>query len=160
MRFDPRVLKLEFAVTALLMATLIAFSSSAHAEPVKAIPLAQDNLRPLIKGVPRLNMSWSETKKTRKMNFSQLRSKLRPADEFAALYALQIALSRIGDGQTYVWGRPKRQLRALITPINSYRNETGSICREIIVSMVLGSYLKRIETTACRAKDHSWQLQS
>lgn len=151
MRFDPHALKSEFAVATLLMVTLIAFSSSAH---------SQESLRPFIKGAPKIDMNWSDARKPRIMKFSQLRSRLRPADGFAALYALQIALSRVGDGQTYIWGRPKRQLRALITPISSYRSKSGNICREIMVSLTLGSYLKRIKTTACRAKDRSWQLQS
>ena len=94
------------------------------------------------------------------MTLTKLRAKLRPADEYATLNALLIALSRVGDGQTYIWGRPKRQLRAFITPTSSFRNEKGTICRLITVSLALGPYMKRIETTACRAKNRSWQLQS
>ncbi len=158
MRFDPHVLKMEFAVAALLMATFIAFSSNAHAQTVR-VPGGKST-PPIINGAPKIDMNWSDTRKPRKMKFSQLRSRLRPVDEYAALYALQVALSRVGDGQTYVWGRPKRQLRAIITPISSYRSPKGAICRDIIVSLALGSYIKRIETTACRASDKSWQLQS
>ena len=155
MRFDPRFAKIEFGLAALLMVTLIAFTNGAH-----AAPLVQNNESPLVKGAPKIDLNWSDAKKPRKMTLTKLRAKLRPADEYATLNALLIALSRVGDGQTYIWGRPKRQLRAFITPTKSYRNENGTICRAITVSLVLGSYMKRIQTTACRANNRSWQLQS
>ena len=151
MRFDPRALKKEFLLAALIMASFITYSANAHAE---------NGLRPLINGAPKIDMNWSDTKKPRKMKFSQLRARLRPADKHATLYALQIALSRVGDGQTYIWGRPKRKLRAFITPVKSYRADNGNICRNVVVSLALGSYLKRIKATACRASDKRWQLQS
>ncbi len=155
MRFDPRFAKIEFGFAALLMVTLIAITNGAH-----AAPLSQNTQSALVKGAPRIDLNWSDAKKPRKMTLTKLRSKLRPADEYATLNALLIALSQVGDGQTYIWGRPKRQLRAFITPTSSYRDKSGNICREIIVSLVLGSYMKRIETTACRGKNRSWQLQS
>ena len=155
MRFDPRFAKIEFGFAALLMVTLIAFTTSAH-----AAPLTQKYQKPLIKGAPKINLNWSDAKKPRQMTLTRLRAKLRPADEYATLNALLIALSQVGDGQTYIWGRPKRQLRAFITPTSSYRDKTGTICRKLTVSLALGSYMKRIETTACRAKDRSWKLQS
>ena len=151
MRFDPFALKKEFVFAALIMASFITYIATAH---------AQNSQQPLIKGAPKINMNWAETKKPRNMNFSRLRAKLRPADEFATLYALQVALSRVGDGQTYVWARPKRKLRAFITPVNSYRADNGSICRNVIVSLALGSYMKRTKATACRASDKSWQMKS
>ncbi len=155
MRFDPRFAKLEFGFAALLMVTLIAFTTSA-----RATPLTHNDQSSLVKGAPKIDLNWSDAKRPRKMSLTKLRAKLRPADEYATLNALLIALSRVGDGQTYIWGRPKRQLRAFITPTSSFRNKKGTICRQIIVSLALGSYMKRIETTACRAKDRSWQLQS
>ena len=159
MRNDPREKKinssspshfLNKSLVALFMVGLIAFAPDAFAQ----------SQTPLIKGAPKIDLNWSDAKKPRKMTLTKLRAKLRPADEYATLNALLIALSRVGDGQTYIWGRPKRQLRAFITPTSSFRDEKGTICRQIVVSLALGSYMKRIETTACRAKDRSWQLQS
>jgi len=141
---------LNKALVALFMVGLIAFAPDAFAQTPT----------PFVKGAPKIDLNWSDAKKPRNMSLTRLRAKLRPADEYATLNALLIALNRVGDGQTYVWGRPKRQLRAFITPISSYRNPNGTICREIVVSLALGSYLKRIETAACRAKDRSWKLQS
>ena len=159
MRSNHRVKKLNTtspsyffnkALVAVFMVGLIAFAPDAF---------AQSQL-PYVKGAAKIDLNWSDTRKPRKMTLTRLRSKLRPADEYATLNALLIALSRVGDGQTYIWGRPKRQLRAFITPISSYRDKSGSICREIVVSLALGAHMKRIETTACRAKDRSWQIQS
>ncbi len=151
MRFDPRVMKKEFVLASLLMASLITYSANIHAQDIPGSHVT---------GAPKTNIGWNDLRKPRNMSFSQLRKRLKPADEYAALYALQVALSRLGDGQTYVWGRPKRKLRAFITPVNSYRSENGNICRNIIVSLALGAYIKRIKTSACRASDKSWQLQS
>ncbi len=154
MRFDPGIfgqdLKKTFVLVPLIMVGIVASGTHVQAQDVQA---------PLIKGAPKINMDWADTQKPRRMNFSQLRKRLKPADEFATLYALQVALSRVGDGQTYVWSRPKRKLRAFITPVNSFRASNGTICRKIIVSLALGSYLKRTKTTACRASDRSWTLQ-
>ena len=121
---------------------------------------AQTQYPPAIKETTKIDMNWSKVAKPLQPHFAQLRAKLRPADEFAALYALQIALSRVGDGQSFVWGRPKRKLRAVITPVSSFRAQSGDICRKIVFTMSLGNYAKRIKTTACRAKDNSWKLQS
>ena len=159
MRIEPRAKKhsaptpsyfFNKALVALFMVGLIAFAPDAF---------AQTQL-PYVKGAPKVQLNWSDARKPRKMSLTRLRAKLRPADEYATLNALLVALSRVGDGQTYIWGRPKRQLRAFITPISSYRNPNGIICREIIVSLSLGSYMKRIETAACRSKDRSWKIQS
>ena len=159
MRFDPRERKLNSSspshfinksLVALFMVGLIAFAPDAFAQ----------SQTPFIKGAPKINLNWSDARKPRQMTLTKLRAKLRPADEYATLNALLIALSRVGDGQTYIWTRPKRQLRAFITPTSSYRNETGTICRKLVVSLALGSHIKRIKTTACRAKDRSWKLQS
>ncbi len=160
MRFDPQIKKtnstplsyfFKKALVALIMVGFIAIAPDAF---------AQNSPLSYTKGAPKTGLNWSDMQKPRKMSFTTLRKRLRPADAYATLAALQLALSRLGDGQTYAWHRPKRQLRAFITPINSFRNKSGSICRELIVSLALGSYLRRIETTACRAKDHSWQMQS
>ena len=179
MRFDPKGMNLFFVLSAFLMATFISNAHAANSSPsikasrVNADPLtrnSQNLFAPFFKQAPqnnraknniaRNNIDWSETRTVDKASFTKLRSRLKAADEYAALYALQTALSRIGDGQTYIWGRPKRKLRAFITPLSSFRGKQGNICRQVVVSLALGSFMKRIETTACRASDKSWQLQS
>jgi len=113
-----------------------------------------------LKAGAKTDIKWSSLRKARPVSFWKLRSHLDGRDQAATLFALQIALMRVGDGQTYVWGRPKRRLRAYITPVKSFRNKQGRICRDLRISLSLGGYTRRIETTACRADDKSWQLQS
>jgi len=160
MRFDHSGANMFFAASAIILATIISTGAG-------AVPFGADkghygrfaSIYKYDKNAPRMNMDWSELRKVGKASFSQLRKRLGRAEEYAALYALQVALDNVGDGQTYVWGRPKRQLKAFITPLSSFRSPQGQICRQLIFSLALGDYLKRIETTACRAPDKSWRLQ-
>ena len=160
MRFDHSGANMFFAASAIILATII--STGARAIPFghgtnhygRFASIYQND-----KNAPRMSMDWSELRRPGKASFEQLRKHLGRADEYAALYALQVALDNVGDGQTYVWGRPKRQLRAFITPIASFRSARGRICRQLIFSLALGNHLKRIETTACRAPDKSWIIK-
>ena len=151
MRFRSRVFVFAFAAAALM--TVASMMNTEKAS-------AQTSLLPQIHTSPKSNLSWAELTKPKQLSLKQLRSRLNPADEYATLYALQIALTRVGDGQTYIWGRPNRRLRALITPVNSYRSTDGRICRQVIFTLSLGDYLKRTEATACRATDRSWNIES
>ena len=169
MGFYPRVSAQGFFasvfVSGLVCASLLSINSGVKAEVMPPHTKSQEiksqnNFAPLIKGAPKATLSWSDVRKAHNVALSELRSQLKPADEYATLYAIQVALVRVGDGQTYVWGRPKRKLRALITPTSSYRASNGDICRKLKVSLSLGRYFKRIKTTACRTKNHSWKLQS
>ena len=67
----------------------------------------------------------------REVPLKELKSRLTDADLTAALQAMSVVLSEIGDGTTYVWGRPMRRLRGLITPLSSFRNAEGQICRHV-----------------------------
>ncbi len=149
MHNESRGISFFFVLVALAMVSFL----STHAQ-------AQSGLQSPQVEAAKIDMKWSSLGHQHSTHFLQLRSKLRPADEYATLYAMQIALSRVGDGQTFVWSRPKRQLRALITPLSSWRHVNGSICRKISVSLSLGSTLKRMKTIACRDKKRVWQMQS
>jgi surface antigen len=159
MRLDPLRANMFFALFAIILATII--SSSSHAGPFGRTGDYGSFSSIYNKDVnaPRMGLDWAELREGGKAPFASLRKRLRRADQYAALYALQVALDNVGDGQTYVWGRPKRQLRAFITPLGSFRSKKGNICRQLIFSLSLGTYMKRIETTACRASDKRWVLQ-
>ncbi|MCF6199491.1 MAG: hypothetical protein L3J67_08855 [Hyphomicrobiaceae bacterium] len=149
MHNETRGISLFFVLVALAMVSFL--STNAYAQTGLQSPQVE---------AAKIKMNWSKVARQHSTRFMQLRSKLRPADEYATLYAMQIALSRVGDGQTFIWSRPKRQLRALITPLSSWRHVNGSICRKISVSLVLGTTLKHMETIACRNKKRVWQMQS
>lgn len=149
---------MRFKSRALVVAPLFAALSSAIIASLSPAS-ADTRLVARLSDAPRADISWSELRKPKPATFKHLRSQLDTADAFATLYALQNALTNVADGQTYVWGRPKRQLRTLITPTTSFRGADGRVCRKLIVTIALGDHLKRTETTACRGDDKSWQLE-
>lgn len=80
-------------------------------------------------------------------------------DEIAALETLQLALSEVGDGSTYVWHRHHGRLSGVITPTISFKDDTGHVCRHVILVLTSGSHSQRSEGIACRLPSGQWQLQ-
>ena len=84
---------------------------------------------------------------------------LNEEDEIAALEAIRVALSEVGDGASYVWHRRYGQLGGLVQPTHSFKDPEGRICRRIIVILSAGPRSGRIEGTACRLVGGRWQLE-
>lgn len=80
-------------------------------------------------------------------------------DEIATLETLQLALSEVGDGSTYVWHRHHGRLSGVITPTTSFKDDNGHVCRHVIVVLTSGSRSQRSEGIACRLATGQWQLQ-
>jgi surface antigen len=80
-------------------------------------------------------------------------------DEIAALEAIRVALSEVGDGVSYVWHRRYGQLGGLVQPTHSFIDAHGRVCRSIIVILSAGPRSGRIEGTACRLAGGRWQLE-
>jgi hypothetical protein len=91
--------------------------------------------------------------------FAELRSFLDEADETAALESVQLALSEVGDGSTYVWHRHNGRLSGIVQPTASFKNAGGSVCRHIVVMLTSGPDTKKTEGIACRLADGRWQLE-
>ncbi|MEG6508834.1 RT0821/Lpp0805 family surface protein [Methyloligella sp. 2.7D] len=87
---------------------------------------------------------------------ADLRSHLDGSDRSAAIRALEIALTELGDGSTLVWRRPERKLMGVIKPVAAFRDGRGRICRQIHYSIALGDYMREIEGAACRGTDGNW----
>jgi surface antigen len=79
-------------------------------------------------------------------------------DEVAALEAVQLALTEVGDGSTYVWYRHGGRLSGLVQPTQSFRDAFGRVCRHIVVTLNDASRSKRTESIACRMSDGGWEL--
>jgi hypothetical protein len=79
-------------------------------------------------------------------------------DEIAALERIQYALSEVGDGKTYVWKRWHGRLSGVIQPTSSFKDDTGKVCRHLIVLMTTGKNTKKQEGIACRLPSGRWQL--
>lgn len=80
-------------------------------------------------------------------------------DEIAALEAIRVALSEVGDGVSYVWHRRSGQLGGLVQPTHSFKDAHGRVCRRILVILSAGLRAGRIEGTACRLAGGRWQLE-
>ena len=80
-------------------------------------------------------------------------------DEIAALEAVHLALSEIGDGASYVWHQRDGRLSGIINPTASFKDPDGRVCRHIIMSLTAGRSTARTEGIACRMADRSWRLE-
>jgi hypothetical protein len=84
---------------------------------------------------------------------------LDDSDEIAALDAIRIALSEVGDGSSYVWHRSNGRLSGVIQPTSSFKDSAGRVCRHLVLILTTGLRTGRIEGVACRAQDGVWQLE-
>jgi len=92
------------------------------------------------------------------LGLSELKARLDRSDRVAAVQALELALSELGDGVTLVWQRPERGLVGRIKPVSAFRDDKGRVCRHVLYSLALGTYQRQIEGVACREPDGSWSL--
>ena len=101
---------------------------------------------------PRENL-WPQPK------YAEVRPSLYASDEVATLEALQLALTEVGDGSSYVWHRYNGQLSGVVQPTISFKDVNGRICRHIVLLLSSGAYSKRTEGIACRRDSGTWQLE-
>ena len=76
---------------------------------------------------------------TRKLGLGRLKARLDGSDRVAAIQALELALSELGDGITLVWRRPERDLVGRIKPVSAFRDNKGRVCRHVIYALALGT---------------------
>lgn len=88
-----------------------------------------------------------------------IRPRLDARDEAAALEAVQVALSEVGDGSTYVWHRYGGRLSGLVQPTQSFKDIHGRVCRYLVVTLSDTTRQRRTEGIACRLADGVWQLE-
>ncbi|MGE0768836.1 MAG: hypothetical protein AB7L90_20540 [Hyphomicrobiaceae bacterium] len=88
----------------------------------------------------------------------EIRPLLDARDEAAALEAVTVALTEVGDGSTYVWYRHGGRLSGLVQPTQTFRDVLGRVCRHIVVTLNDASRSKRTEGIACRLQDGGWEL--
>jgi len=94
----------------------------------------------------------------RQRGLNELKARLDQSDRAAAMQALELALSELGDGVTLVWRLPERELVGRIKPVSAFRDDQGRVCRHVVYSLALGTYQRQIEGVACRESDGSWSL--
>jgi 17 kDa outer membrane surface antigen len=90
--------------------------------------------------------------------FADLQSGFDEGDEIAALEAIRIALTEIGDGSTFVWRRANGRISGAVKPTSSFRNVQGRVCRHILIVLAAGTRTGKIEGVACRLDNGRWEL--
>lgn len=91
--------------------------------------------------------------------YADLKHDLDEGDEIAALESLQLALSEVGDGSTYVWHRRNGRLSGVVQPTISFRDSSGKVCRHVQFMLTSGPVSKKTEGIACRLENGQWQLE-
>ncbi|KAB2911994.1 MAG: hypothetical protein F9K29_20985 [Hyphomicrobiaceae bacterium] len=90
--------------------------------------------------------------------FAELKAELDENDEIAALEAIRVALTEVGDGSTYVWRRRHGRLNGIVRPTSSFKDGAGRVCRHIVFIVTAGAHTGKIEGVACRLPDGRWEL--
>ena len=80
------------------------------------------------------------------------------SDEIAALEAVRIALTEVGDGGAYVWRRRHGSLSGVVMPTVSFK-DGGRVCRHIRLLLTRGKRVGTAEGIACRLADGRWQFE-
>lgn len=79
-------------------------------------------------------------------------------DEIAALETLQYALSEVADGSTYVWHRHHGMLSGMVQPTGSFKDDSGAVCRHVVVVLNRTGKSNKTEAVACRMANGVWKL--
>ncbi len=80
-------------------------------------------------------------------------------DEIAALESIQVGLSRMDDGNPFVWKRANGRLSGIVRPTSSFRNAKGNLCRHVVVLLTTGYKTSTAEGIACRLANRRWVLE-
>ena len=80
------------------------------------------------------------------------------SDEIAALEAVRIALTEVGDGGAYVWRRRRGSLSGVVMPTVSFK-DGERVCRHIRLLLTRGKRVGTAEGIACRLADGRWQFE-
>jgi len=84
---------------------------------------------------------------------------LSEQDEIAALESIQVGLSRMDDGNPFVWKRANGRLSGIVRPTSSFRNAKGNLCRHVVVLLTTGYKTSTAEGIACRSANRRWVLE-
>ena len=72
--------------------------------------------------------------------------------------AMNYTLNEVEDGSTYLWRRTEGPLRGAIRPTASFRDNAGSICRRLSVTLTVGPVSRWTDAVACRQASGQWVI--
>ncbi len=123
-----------------------------------AVSLFAPALLPLKAGEREAETATAAIIEQKPKSVSPVKPGLSRSDRQAAMAALQLALSELGDGVTLIWERRAHGLKGRIKPVSAFRDDRGRICRHVVYWLAQGDYERRIEGIGCREADGSWSL--
>ena len=91
---------------------------------------------------------------------SEIGDSLDKADLAYNRKASQEALEYGKTGTTVSWENPDNNHSGSITPVKTYRTDTGNYCREYSQTISVGGKSEKAYGTACRQPDGTWEIQS
>lgn len=148
MRSDHRLAALSCGITMAFCLTALVLLAPRHVAADQPIPLANS-----ASVEPAHPPSLSPT------SLPNPGAWLGEIERTAALEAVQLALSEVGDGGTYVWYARSGRISGAVQPTQSFTDRTGTICRHIIVELSTAGHDRRTEGVACRLPSGIWQLE-
>ncbi len=80
-------------------------------------------------------------------------------DELATLEVIQIALSSVADGETYVWRCRQSAVNAMIKPTQSFKDTMHRVCRHVVITLSSAATSRTAEGIACRHMNGVWGLE-
>ncbi len=140
------------SVSLVALASIVAF-------PTLLEPLAAQAQRPAEPAPCTCSSPDKAPSQAPRPRFADHSQDLDGSDEIAALDAIRVALTEVGDGSSYVWHRSNGRLSGVIRPTASFKDHSGRVCRHIIVLLTTGYRTGRVEGVGCRLGDGSWQLE-
>jgi hypothetical protein len=143
-----------------LALTLPTFAADESVPPAEPVPAPAQPLHPATPAQPGPCSCPDSGPRSARPKFADLATRpLDEMDEIAALEAIRVALSEVGDGATYVWHRTNGRLSGLVRPTGSFKDVGGRVCRHFVLMLSSASTSGKIEGVACRLSDGRWQLE-
>lgn len=91
---------------------------------------------------------------------SEIGKSLDKADKLYAQRTAQDTLEYNKAGQVSTWRNPDTGHSGTVTPVSTYRAESGSDCREFESTIYVDGKQETGKGTACRQADGTWKIQS
>lgn len=129
--------------------------------PAKSDP-ATDSSAPSAPSIPPCVCSAPDVppaaKPSPRPKFAERHVVLDQRDEAAALEAVAFALAEVGDGSTFVFHRSSGRLSGTVKLTQSFKDDDGQVCRQVVVTLSAANHTASTEGTACRLPDGGWRL--
>lgn len=90
---------------------------------------------------------------------SEVGKSLDRADELYMARTTQASLEHTRTGTTSTWSNPDSGHGGTVTPVDTYRRDDGTYCREFQQTVTVGGETQQAYGTACRQPDGSWKIQ-